>query len=106
MKFGIIIETNEPEKAWNGVRFANTSLKVGHEVKIFLMSAGVEIESITHEKFNAKKQIDDFVANGGAVLACGTCIKARNSEGTDVCPISTMNDCIKMVEWADRVITF
>ena len=106
MKFGIIIETNEPEKAWNGVRFANTSLKVGHEVKIFLMSAGVEIESITHEKFNAKKQIDDFVANGGTVLACGTCIKARNSEGTDVCPISTMNDCIKMVEWADRVITF
>lgn len=106
MKFGIIIETNEPEKAWNGVRFANTSLKVGHEVKIFLMSAGVEIESITHEKFNAKKQIDDFVANGGTVLACGTCIKTRNSEGTEICPISTMNDCIKMVEWADRVITF
>lgn len=106
MKFGIIIETNEPEKAWNGVRFANASLKVGHEVKIFLMSAGVEIESITHEKFNAKKQIDDFVANGGTVLACGTCIKTRNSEGTEICPISTMNDCIKMVEWADRVITF
>jgi uncharacterized protein involved in oxidation of intracellular sulfur len=106
MKFGIIIETNEPEKAWNGVRFANASLKVGHEVKIFLMSAGVEIESITHEKFNAKKQIDDFVANGGTVFACGTCIKARNSEGTEICPISTMNDCIKMVEWADRVITF
>lgn len=105
MKFGIIIETNEPEKAWNGVRFANASLKVGHEVKIFLMSAGVEIESITHEKFNAKKQIDDFVANGGTVLACGTCIKTRNSEGTEICPISTMNDCIKMVEWADRVIT-
>ena len=106
MKFGIIIETNEPEKAWNGVRFANASLRLGHEVRIFLMSAGVEIESITHEKYNAKKQIDDFVANRGSVLACGTCIKARNSEGTDVCPISTMNDCIGMVEWADRVITF
>lgn len=86
MKFGIIIETNEPEKAWNGVRFANASLRLGHEVRIFLMSAGVEIESITHEKYNAKKQIDDFVANRGSVLACGTCIKARNSEGTDVCP--------------------
>lgn len=106
MKFGIIIETNEAEKAWNGVRFANASLKAGHEVKIFLMSAGVEIESITHEKYNAKAQIDDFVRNKGIVLACGTCIKARNGDGTDVCPISTMNDCIKMVEWADRVITF
>jgi len=106
MKFGIIIETNEPEKAWNGVRFANASMKQNHEVQIFLMSAGVEIESITHEKYNAKKQIDEFVENNGIVYACGTCIKARNSEGTDVCPISTMNDCIKMVEWADKVITF
>ena len=61
MKFGILIETNEPEKAWNGVRFAVASLKKGHEVKIFLMSAGVEIESIVHEKYNAKAQIDDFV---------------------------------------------
>jgi len=88
------------------VRFANASLKAGHGVKIFLMSAGVEIESITHEKFNAKKQIDDFIADRGIVYACGSCIKARNGSGTDVCPISTMNDCIKMVEWADRVITF
>jgi len=70
------------------------------------MCAGVEIEGITHEKYNAKKQIDDFIANRGIVLACGTCIKARNSEGTEVCPISTMNDCVKMVEWADRVVTF
>jgi uncharacterized protein involved in oxidation of intracellular sulfur len=106
MKFGIIIETNEAEKAWNGVRFANASLKLGHEVKIFLMSAGVEIESIVHEKYNAKKQIDDFVANKGIVLACGTCIKARNSAGSEVCSLSTMNDCVKMVEWADKVITF
>jgi sulfur relay (sulfurtransferase) complex TusBCD TusD component (DsrE family) len=106
MKFGIIIETNDPEKAWNGVRFGNASLKKGHEVKIFLMSAGVEIESITHEKYNAKQQLDDFVKNKGIVLACGTCIKARNSAGTEVCPISTMNDCIQMVEWADRTITF
>jgi sulfur relay (sulfurtransferase) complex TusBCD TusD component (DsrE family) len=106
MKFGIIIETNDPEKAWNGLRFANASLRLGHEVKIFLMSAGVEIESIAHEKYDAKKQIYEFVANKGVVLACGTCLKARNSEGTEACPISTMNDCVKMVEWADRAITF
>jgi len=56
MRLGIIIETNEPEKAWNGVRFGNAALKQGHEVKIFLMSAGVEIESITHEKHNGNYQ--------------------------------------------------
>ncbi|MBI3112843.1 MAG: DsrE family protein [Ignavibacteriales bacterium] len=106
MKFGIIIETNDPEKAWNGVRFGNAALKQGHETKIFLMSAGVEIESIVHQKYNAKKQIDEFVLNDGTVLACGTCIQARNQVGTEVCPISNMNDCVDMVVWADKVITF
>jgi sulfur relay (sulfurtransferase) complex TusBCD TusD component (DsrE family) len=106
MRLGIILETNEPEKAWNGVRFANAALKQGNEVKLFLMSAGVEVESITHEKYNAKKQLDEFVASKGEVLACGTCIKARNQQGSEACPISTMIDCVKMVEWAEKVITF
>ncbi len=101
-----MIETNEPEKAWNGVRFANTALKQGHEVKLFLMSAGVEVESIVHEKYNAKKQIDEYIQNKGIVLACGTCIKSRNQSESDVCPISTMKDCLDMVVWADKVITF
>jgi uncharacterized protein involved in oxidation of intracellular sulfur len=106
MKMGIIIESNEPEKAWNAVRFGNAALKQGHEVKIFLMSAGVEIENITHEKYNAKVQIEEFTKNGGVVLACGTCLKSRNQSETDVCPISTMLDCVNMVEWADKVISF
>ena len=37
MKIGVIIETNNPEKAWNGIRFANTALKQKHEVHLFLM---------------------------------------------------------------------
>lgn len=106
MKMGIIIETNEPEKAWNGVRFGNAALKKGHEVKIFLMSAGVEIESITHEKYNAKKQIDEFTAKGGVVFACGTCIKSRGQNESDVCPISTMDDCLEVVEWSEHLVTF
>ena len=106
MKIGLMIETNEAEKAWNGLRFANTAIKQGHQVKIFLMSAGVEIERITHPKFNAKAQIDEFVKNNGIVLACGTCVKSRNQEQSETCPISTMNDCLQMVEWSDKVITF
>jgi hypothetical protein len=27
-------------------------------------------------------------------------------EGTDVCPLSTMKDCLNLVEWADKVVTF
>jgi uncharacterized protein involved in oxidation of intracellular sulfur len=39
MRIGIVLETNEPEKAWNGVRLANAALRQGHKVKLFLMSA-------------------------------------------------------------------
>lgn len=106
MKFGIIIQTNQPEQAWNAVRFANAALKQRHEVKLFLMGAGVEIEGITHEKYNASRQLHEFSGSGGVLLACGTCIEARNQTESALCPISTMLDCVRMVEWADKVLTF
>lgn len=106
MKIGIIIETNEPEKAWNAVRFGNAARKRNYQVKIFLMSAGVEIETIAQSKYNVKKELDAFAQHGGILLACGTCLKSRGQDATEVCPISTMNDCVDMVVWADRVVTF
>jgi sulfur relay (sulfurtransferase) complex TusBCD TusD component (DsrE family) len=106
MKIGIIIETKEPEKAWNAMRFATTAKKSGHAVKVFLMGEAVEIESLTHEKFNAAEQVEAFHEAGGEMLACGTCLKSRNLEGSDMCPLSTMIDCVKLVEWADKVVTF
>ena len=106
MKIGIILETKEYEKAWNAFRFANTALKSGHEVKVFLLGEAVECEQLTHEKYNVAEQLKTFVEDRGAVLACGTCLKSRNMEGSEACPISTMNDCLEMVVWADKVVTF
>lgn len=106
MKFGLLIESNDPETAWNGVRFGVASLKRGHDVRIFLMSKGVKCVEIAHDKYNVKAMIAEYQELGGVLLACGTCIKSRNAEESAVCPISTMNDCIDMVEWADRTLTF
>ena len=106
MKFGIIIETKEYEKAWNAFRFANTSKKKCHEVKVFLMGEAVECENLKHEKYDVAGQLKTFVQEGGTILACGTCLKSRQLNGSDACPISTMVDCINMVEWADKVMTF
>jgi sulfur relay (sulfurtransferase) complex TusBCD TusD component (DsrE family) len=105
MKFGIILETKELEKAWNAFRFATTSRKNGHEVKVFLMGEAVECENLTHEKYDVSGQLKSFIEAGGTILACGTCLKSRQLNGSDSYPISTMVDCIKMVEWADKVIT-
>lgn len=106
MKLGIILETKELEKAWNAFRFANTAKKKGHEVKVFLMGEAVEAEGLSHEKFDVSSQVKLFFEAGGEVLACGTCLKSRNMESTDVCPLSTMIDCVEMVEWADKTVTF
>ena len=106
MKIGIILETKEYEKAWNAFRFANTALKSGHEVKVFLLGEAVECEQLIHEKYNVAEQLKTFVEDRGAVLACGTCLKSRNMEGSEACPISTMNDCLETVVWADKVVTF
>jgi|SRR3989338_2954922 len=106
MKFGIIIGTNEAEVVWNAFRFGNTSLKANHEVKAFLINKGVEIEDIKDEKNNVKEQTDLFIENKGQILACGTCLKSRKKEGSDVCPISTMKDLLNLVEESDKVLTF
>lgn len=106
MKLGIIIETKEYEKSWNAFRFAVTAKKAGHDVKVFLMGEAVECENLTHEKFDVAGQLNAFAAAGGEILACGTCLKSRQLEGSDVCPISTMLDCLNLVEWADKVVTF
>lgn len=106
MKLGIIIETKEYEKAWNAFRFATTSKKNGHEVKVFLMGEAVECEELTHEKYDVAGQVNAYTGAGGEILACGTCLKSRNMTGTNVCPISTMIDCVEMVEWADKTVTF
>jgi len=106
MKIGVIIETKEYEKAWNAFRFAVTAKKQGNEVKVFLMGEAVECEGLTHEKYNVDEQLKNFIAIGGDILACGTCLKSRKLEGTEACPLSTMVDCVNMVTWADKVVTF
>ncbi|MDY8094906.1 DsrE family protein [Paenibacillus polymyxa] len=106
MKLGIVIETKEEEKAWNAFRFSVTAVNQGHKVKVFLMGEGVECVELTYDKFNVADQIDAFSKAGGEILACGTCLTSRSMEATEVCPISTMIDCVNMVEWADKVVTF
>ncbi len=106
MKIGIIVSTNEPEVVWNAFRFGNTALKSNHDVKVFLINKGVEMEDIESEKYNVKEQTDFFLRDKGQILACGTCLKSRQKEGGNVCPISTMKELLALVEESDRIVTF
>src|SRR3989338_6259413 len=107
MKFGIILQSNQPEHVWNALRLAITARKVEHEVRIFLLSEGVELERIPDsEHFDISKKMKDFVDLGGQILACGSCLKSRFQPESAACPVSTMPDLLRLVEESDKVLTF
>ena len=106
MKIAIVISTDDSETSWNAFRLANFSLTKMDTVKVFLLGKGVEAENIGTDKFDIKKQMESYVSAGGQILACGTCLKIRNSNGTELCPLSTMNDLYEMIKEADKILTF
>jgi sulfur relay (sulfurtransferase) complex TusBCD TusD component (DsrE family) len=106
MKIGVILSTNEPEEVWNAFRFANVALKEKYPVKVFLVNKGVEAEDVKSDRFPVQEQLQAFVANKGELLACGTCMKNRQKEASDFCPIATMKDMLEIVEWSDKLLTF
>ncbi len=105
MKFGIIITQTDPETVFNALRLALYSLEKGDEVRIFLSGRGVEIDQTEDEKFNVKEQAQKVLDAGGEFLACGACLKLRNSEGSEVCPLSTLKDQYELVCDSDRLVT-
>ncbi len=106
MKLGIILSQAEPEAVFNALRLANYSLKQGDTVKIFLLGKGVEIDQINDRKFNVKEQAQAVLAGGGQFLACGTCLKLRQSSGSEICPVSSLQDLYHLVKESDKVVTF
>ena len=106
MKIGIILNSNEPETIWNCFRFGNEALSKKHGVKVFLLGKGVEIEDAKDDRFPLiQGAVKKFIKNKGIILACGTCLKIRQKE-ISLYPVSAMEDMLKIVEEADKVLTF
>jgi len=106
MNIGVIISSNDAETCWNALRYANFCLGQKDKVKIFFMGKGVEYQRVSTDKFNAVEQTDKLLKAGGRIYACGTCIKSREQESSDMCPISTMKDMYEMIKQSDKVVTF
>lgn len=106
MKLALIIYSTDPETVWNAFRLGNFALKEKDTVKAFLLAKGVEVESLDSEEFRIVEQMKSFLEGGGEILACGTCLKLRQKEGSELCPLSTMKDLYELVRDSDRVLTF
>ena len=106
MKLGIVIYSTDAETVWNAFRLGNFALNEGDKVKTFLLASGVECTSLDTDKFKITEQMQMLVDNGGEILACGTCLKLRGREGTELCPFSSLKDLYEIVKACDKVLTF
>ena len=105
MNLGLIVESDDPERVWNGFRLANTALDEGHTVEAFLLGDGVEAPDVETEKFNPRGVIRKFLNEGGDLYACGTCLDSRDMEPDELRPRSTMADLLQIVEESDKTVT-
>ena len=107
MKLGIILQSNKPEHAWNTFRLGITALKASHQVEIFLMNEGSELDTIPDTKdFDISERVTEFKKLKGEIYACGTCLELRGKNESKMCPVATMSDLLKMVEGSDKVLVF
>ena len=106
MKIGMIVYSTDSETVWNAFQLGIFALKQGDQVKAFLLAKGVEGDKLNTKQFNVTKQMQSFVDNSGKILACGACLKLRYSGGTELCPLSTMQDLYEIVKESDRILTF
>lgn len=106
MRLGIVVYSNDAETVWNAFRLGVFALQEGDHVRAFLLGKGVEAESLDSEKFKVTAQMKSFIKSGGVILACGTCLKSRQLEGTEICPVSTMANLYDLISDADKVLSF
>jgi sulfur relay (sulfurtransferase) complex TusBCD TusD component (DsrE family) len=105
MKLGMVITHTDPETVFNALRLALYSLQQGDTVRIFLSGRGVEIDRIEDARFDVKTQARAVLDAGGEFLACGTCLRIRHAQGSEICPISTLKDHYEVVRDSDRLVT-
>lgn len=105
MKLGVVITQTDPETVFNALRLAQYALNEGDRVRIFLSGRGVEIDQIEDEKFDVKRIAQELLDAGAEFLACSTCLKIRQSDGSELCPLSTLKDHYELIRDSDRVVT-
>ena len=105
-KIGIVIYSNDPETVCNAFRLANYSVQEGDTVSIFLIGKGVEAPTMPSKDYDVKGLMEKFSDAGGKILACGTCLKSRNNEGSKLCQVSSLSDLYKIIKANEIILTF
>ena len=106
MKLGMVVSVAEPETVFNVLRLANFALGEGDSANVFLLGRGVGLDQLEDARFDVLAQARTLIDAGGEILACGTCLRLRDSQGSELCSMSTMEDLYELILNSDRVVTF
>ena len=66
----------------------------------------MEYEKTIDVKFDSVGEAEMFLQAGSRIMACGTCLKLRQEEGSEICPISTLKDLYELLRESDKIVTF
>jgi sulfur relay (sulfurtransferase) complex TusBCD TusD component (DsrE family) len=105
-KFGIVLYSDDPEIAWNAFRFANFSVAMNDDVKVFLLNKGVYLNNIENPKFDVRTQVKEYLAGGGKIWACGTCLDKHDIKDRQNYITSTLKDLYEIIKDSEKVLTF
>lgn len=102
------------ERAYNGLRLANTLAKrEDQEVKVFLMADAASCaksgQTVPNGYYNLERMLKIFRAKGGETGVCGSCMDARgltDEELVEGARRSTMDELADWTIWAEKVIVF
>jgi predicted peroxiredoxin len=106
IKIAVVISSNDPETVWNAFRVANYAAGEKDSVSVFLLGKGVEVQKIKDKDFDVQDMMDKFTENGGKILACGTCLRMREMDGTRQCPVSSLSELYDLIKTSDKILTF
>jgi len=99
------------------------TLLAAHNIAAVICVAGpLYMARIVKERFQYEKKVihdmdrlmEDVITTQPQIcwvawivlMACGTCLKLRNTDGFEMCSLSTMNELYQLVQDSDRVVTF
>lgn len=100
------------EKAILPLIVGNVAATSDQDVVVFLTSEAVRLatkgyaDDITKEGFQpAKALIDDYIANGGVLWACGACTNPRGITADDLIPGAKIVTAVNLVEYLQEAVT-
>ena len=85
--------TSDSWRGWMGLHFAHNTMKMGHQVTLFLNLDAVKLASMTGEQEKRpwmqrvpRDIVADFIKDGGTVLICGPCLSEFGLKLEDLVP--------------------